>query len=202
MKKSNTISRIWTQNECSLQSENKIYCLSVCILALLYHLSYFEVFNVQEVCSHITVRVYAVVLFLIKIIYIYFFFHPLVIIICNVDHNKIEYRLGIRMIPEYMVDMKAFSFILAKACCCLLAQSCLTAWAAARQASLSITTSRSLLKLISVESVMPSNHLIPWCPLLLLPSISPSIRIFSSESLLHRRWPNCWSFSLQHQSFQ
>ena len=65
------------------------------------------------------------------------------------------------MIPEYMVDMKAFSFILAKACCCLLAQSCLTAWAAARQASLSITTSRSLLKLTFLELMMPSGSLTP-----------------------------------------
>ena len=70
-----------------------------------------------------------------------------------------------------------------------------TPWTAARQASLSIANSRSLLKLISVESVMPSNHLILWCPLLLLPSIFPSIRIFSNESTLHIRWPKYWSFS-------
>ena len=66
---------------------------------------------------------------------------------------------------------------------------------AARQASLSITKSRSLLKLVSVESVMPSNHLILCRPLLLLPSIFPSIRVFSSESVLHIRWPKYWSFS-------
>ena len=70
-----------------------------------------------------------------------------------------------------------------------------TPWIAARQASLSIANSRSLLKLISVESVMPSNHLILCCPLLLLPSIFPSIRIFSNESTLCIRWPNYWSFS-------
>ena len=68
-------------------------------------------------------------------------------------------------------------------------------WTAARQASLSITNSRSLLKLMSIESVMPSSHLILCHPLLLLPPILPSITVFSSESTLHMRWPKCWSFS-------
>ena len=63
------------------------------------------------------------------------------------------------------------------------------------QASLSITKSRSLLKLLSIESVMPFNHLILCCPLLLLPSIIPSIRVFSSESILPIRWPRYWSFN-------
>ena len=63
------------------------------------------------------------------------------------------------------------------------------------QASLSITKSRSLLKLMSIELVMPSNHLILCCPLLLLPSIFPSIRVFSNESALCIRWPKYWSFS-------
>ena len=70
-----------------------------------------------------------------------------------------------------------------------------TPWTAAHQASLSITNSRSLLKLMSIELVMPSNHLILCCPLLLLPSIFLSIRVFSSESVLHVRWPKYWSFS-------
>ena len=70
-----------------------------------------------------------------------------------------------------------------------------TPWIAARQASLSITNSRSLLKLMSIESVMPSSHLILCRPLLLLPLIPPSIRVFSNESTLHMRWPNYWSFS-------
>ena len=69
-----------------------------------------------------------------------------------------------------------------------------TPWTAARQASLTFTISRSLLKLISIESVMPSNHLILCCPLLLL-SIFPSIRVFSNESALRIRWPKYWSFS-------
>ena len=68
-------------------------------------------------------------------------------------------------------------------------------WTAASQVSLSITNSRSLLKLMSVESVMSSNRLILSCLLLLLPSIFPSIRVFSNESVLPIRWPKCWSFS-------
>ena len=70
----------------------------------------------------------------------------------------------------------------------------MTPWTAARQASLSITNSRSLPKFMSIESVMPSNHFILCCPLL-LPSIFPSIRVFSNESALRMRWPKDWSFS-------
>ena len=70
-----------------------------------------------------------------------------------------------------------------------------TPWTAAHQASLSITISQSLLKPMSIESMMPSNHLILCRPLLLLPSIFPSIRVFSSESVLHIRWSKYWSFS-------
>ena len=70
-----------------------------------------------------------------------------------------------------------------------------TPWITARQASLSITNSWSLLKLMSTESVMPSSHLILCLPLLLLPPIPPSIRVFSNESTLHMRWPKYWSFS-------
>ena len=70
-----------------------------------------------------------------------------------------------------------------------------TPWITARQASLSITNSRSLLKLMSIESVMPASHLILCRPLLLLPSTFPSIRVFSNESALLKRWPKYWSFS-------
>ena len=77
-----------------------------------------------------------------------------------------------------------------------------TLWTAACQDSLSITNSRSLLKLMFIASVMSSNHLILCQPLLLLPSIFPSIKVFSSESLLHIRWPKYYEFQLQHQSFQ
>ena len=70
-----------------------------------------------------------------------------------------------------------------------------TPWTAACEASLSITNSQSLLKVMSIELVMPSNHLILCRPLLLLPSIFPSIRVFSNESVLYIRWPKYWSFS-------
>ena len=75
-----------------------------------------------------------------------------------------------------------------------------TPWTAACQASLSFTVSESLLKLMSIESVMPSNHLILCHPLLLLPSIFPSIRVFSNESMLLMRWPKYWSFSFSINS--
>ena len=71
-------------------------------------------------------------------------------------------------------------------------------WIAAHQASLSITNTQSLLKLMSIESVMPSNHIIPCHPLLLLPSVFPRIRVFSNESVLRIRWPKYWSFSFSH----
>ena len=70
-----------------------------------------------------------------------------------------------------------------------------TPWTTARQASLSISNSQSLLKLMSIESVVPSNHLILCRPLFLPPSTFPSIRVFSNESALCIRWPKCWSFS-------
>ena len=85
-----------------------------------------------------------------------------------------------------------------------VAQSCPTLcnpWRAARQASLSITNSQSLFKLMSIESVMPSNHLILCGPLLLLLSISPSIRVFSNESVLCIRWPKYCSFSFSISHF-
>ena len=75
-----------------------------------------------------------------------------------------------------------------------------TPWAIAPQASLSITNSQSLLKLTSIKSVMPSNHFILSHPLLLLPSVFPSIRVFSNESVLRIRWPKDWSFSFSISS--
>ena len=71
----------------------------------------------------------------------------------------------------------------------------MTPWTAAHQASLSITNSQSLFKLMSIQLVMPSNHLILCRPLFLLPLIFPRVRVFSSESALHNRWPKYWSFS-------
>ena len=76
-----------------------------------------------------------------------------------------------------------------------LVQLFMTPWTAARQASLSFTISQSLLKLMSIELVTPSSHPILCCPLLLLPPIPPSIRVFSNESTLRMRWPKYWSFS-------
>ena len=75
-----------------------------------------------------------------------------------------------------------------------------TPWTAAHQASLYIVNSQSLLKLMSIESVMPFNHLILCHPLFLLPSIFPSISVFSNESVLHSRWPKCWRFSFSISS--
>ena len=78
---------------------------------------------------------------------------------------------------------------------CSVVSDSVTPWITARQASLSITNPQSSPKLISIESVMPSTHLILCHPLLLLPPIPPSIRVFSNESTLHMRWPEYWSFS-------
>ena len=72
----------------------------------------------------------------------------------------------------------------------------MTPWTAAHQAPLSFTISQSLLKFLSIESVMLSNHLIPCLPLLLLSSVFPNIRVFSNESALHIRWPEYWSFTI------
>ena len=77
----------------------------------------------------------------------------------------------------------------------------MTPWSAAHQASPSITNSQSSLKILSIELVMPSNHLILSCPLLLRPSIYPSIRGFSNEKVLHIRWPKYWSFSFSISPF-
>ena len=78
---------------------------------------------------------------------------------------------------------------------CSVVSDSASPWTAALQASLSITNSQSSLRLTSIESMMPSCHLILCCPLLLLPPIPPSIRVFSNESTLHMRWPKYWSFS-------
>ena len=91
-----------------------------------------------------------------------------------------------------------FSLVKSLSCVRLFA----TPWTTACQASLSITNSWSLLKLMSIELVMPSNHLILCRPLLILPSIIPSIRVFSNESLLRIRWPKYLEFQLQRQPFQ
>ena len=88
-------------------------------------------------------------------------------------------------------SIMSFSLVQLLSCVWLL----VTPWTTTRQAFLSITNSQSPLKPMSIELVMPSNHLILCHPLLLLPSIFPSIRVFSNESVLHIRWPKYWSFS-------
>ena len=94
-----------------------------------------------------------------------------------------------------MSEAFSISFILSVQFSCLVMSNSVTTWTAACQASLSITISQSLLKLMSIESVMPSNHLILCCPLLLPPSIFPSIRVFSNESVIRIRWLKYWSSS-------
>ena len=93
--------------------------------------------------------------------------------------------------PPLLSSSVQFSSVQSHSCVWLFA----TPWTTACQASLSITNSRSLLKLMSIESVMPSNHPILCHPLFLLPSIFPSFRVFSNESALWIRWPKYWSFS-------
>ena len=99
------------------------------------------------------------------------------------------WKLYLRIFPQ--PHKGSFSSVQLLSCVRLFA----TPWTAARRASLSITNSRSLPKLLSIESVMPSNHLILCHPLLLPPSIFPRIRVFSNESVLHIMWPKDWSFS-------
>ena len=116
----------------------------------------------------------------------------------NVDYISILQPINSFLCPKLKLvthvppkDTRMFSSVQSLSCVQLFA----TPWIAARQASLSITNSRSSLRLTSIESVMPSNHFILCRPLLLLPSIFPSIRVFSNESALHIRWPKYWSFS-------
>ena len=106
--------------------------------------------------------------------------------------------LMVNFCPSYYrgkVDTFTTQFSSVQSLSCI--QLFVSPWTAAHQASLSITNSRSLLKLMSIESVMPSNHLILRCPLLFLPSIFPSIRVFSDESALCIRWSKYWSFSFK-----
>ena len=97
----------------------------------------------------------------------------------------LEQQTGSKLGKEYTSSVQSLSRV----------RFIATPWTIAHQASLSITNSRNLLKLISIESVMPSNHLILCRPLLLLPSVFPSIRLFSNESVLGISWPKYWSFS-------
>ena len=99
------------------------------------------------------------------------------------------------ILPKFYFLIKFYFFNLSSVQLLSHIQLFATPWTAAHQTSLSITNSQSLLKLMSIELVMPSNHLILCCPILLLPSIFPSIRVFSNELALCIRWPKYWSFS-------
>ena len=133
---------------------------------------------------------------------------------CNLDPSHVQFTVGFYLLWESKVTAQAVtqtmgsSYIYRWSFTCspgvhLLSSvqslNCVqlfaTPWTIACQASLSINNSRSLPKLMSIESVMPSKHLTLYCPLLLLPSIFPSIRFFSNESALHIRWPKYWRFS-------
>ena len=109
----------------------------------------------------------------------------------NMTKLKIIRKLSLTLLPNSYLKSVQFSSIQSLSHVRLFA----TPWMVAHRASLSITNSWSLLKLMSIESVMPSSHLILCCPLLLLPPILPSIRVFSIESTLLMRWPKYWSFS-------
>ena len=108
--------------------------------------------------------------------------------VCMHVHNHIFFI-------HSFVDEHLVAPILSIQFSCSVVSHSVTPWTIGRQASLSITNSRSLLKLISIELLMPFNHLILCHPLLLLPSIFPNIRVFSNESALQIRWPKYWSFS-------
>ena len=103
--------------------------------------------------------------------------------------------LCVQCLEEYLAHSKYYVVIVQSVQSLSCVRLFATPWTAACQASLFITNSQSLLKLVSIESVMPSNHLILCRPLLLLPSIFPSIRVFSDEPVLHIRWPKYCSFS-------
>ena len=103
-------------------------------------------------------------------------------------NEKVQHIISYTNMPICLIQ---FSSLHSLSCVWLF----VTPWTAARQAFLSIINSQRLLKFMPIESVMPSNHFILCCPVLLLPSIFPSIRVFSNESALCIRWPNYWSFS-------
>ena len=114
---------------------------------------------------------------------------------------------GLTLLFPHLIDISFQCFLMALHAGFSSVQSLIrvqlfaTSWTAAHQASLSITNSQSLLKLMSIELVMPSNRLILCHPLLLLPSIFPSIRVFPNESVLRIRWPKYWSFSFSISPF-
>ena len=113
---------------------------------------------------------------------------------CCVEWQLVQDFLG-KLLRNYVLNSNPVSVQFSSVQLLGRVQLFVTPWTTTRQASLFITNSRSLLKLMSIESVMPSSHLILYRPLLLLPRIHPSTRVFSNESTLHMKWPKYWTFS-------
>ena len=111
------------------------------------------------------------------------------------SHLSKNFIISLTFIKTKFIALMSYTISLSVQFSHSVVSDSVTPWITAHQASLSITNSRSSLKLMSIESVMPSSHLTFCCPLLLLPAIPPSIRVFSNESTLHMRWPKYWSFS-------
>ena len=107
--------------------------------------------------------------------------------------------MGLKLLPELNLDLGSVQFSSVQSLSCV--QLFATPWTRAFQASLSSSISQSLLKFMSIELVMLSNHFILCCPFLLLPSVFPSIGVFSNESVLHIRWPKHWNFSFSISPF-
>ena len=116
--------------------------------------------------------------------------------ILNVDRYLDLVLIRIKYWRYFYCSLLSYRYIVLSIQSLSHVQMFVTPWITTGQASLSITNCQSLPKLMSIESVMPSSHLILCCPLLFLPPIPPSIRVFSNESTLHMRWPKYWSFSL------
>ena len=128
------------------------------------------------------------------LIYFCWFFFP-IFPFCYLHQHKNLCFCIIALQERYIISHSTYTD---KTCCCLVAKSCplvVTPWTVACQVSLSFILPWSLFKLMSIESVMPSNHLVLCHPLLFLPSIFPNFRVFSNESTLLIRWPNNWNFS-------
>ena len=135
-------------------------------------------------------------------VYIFICIKEVILYTCLYTMLFFTWQCILQMAPYQHLQLTILPFNSCTTFCCISSVQLLsrvllfvTPWTAARQASLSITNSLSLLRLMSIESVMPSSHLIISYPLLLLPLILPSIRVFSSASTLCMRWPKYWSFS-------
>ena len=156
-----------------------------------FHSGYINLHLHQQCTSVFYASLATIIYFFIMTILITVRWYLIVVLICVswwlVMSNIFSYACSL----SACIDSVQFSSVQSVSHVQFFATPC----TAARQASLSINNACSLLKLMSIELVMPSNHLILCCPLLLLPSIFPGIRVFSNESVLHIRWPKYWNFS-------